>query len=79
MLAIHDLDGNKVIIVNGEIEENDIAKAAELHIEIIDDKVVKEIKQNIRYKDIGINIPAIGCGALKMHIILKIKNNLNKR
>ncbi len=79
MLAIHNLNGNKVIMVNGEIEEYNIAKATELHIEIIDNKTVKEIKDNIEYRDRGINIPAIGYGALKMHIILKIKNSKTKR
>lgn len=68
----------KVICIEGRANREQRVKALAEHIEIFDQETFYEIKENIRWLSKGVNIPAIGYGAYKMHIINKIKNKWNR-
>lgn len=76
MLAIHKFDGNKVICINGIATNEQLLKAKDNGIEVFDRKSIYEVMENERQITNGINIPALGTGPLKMHIINNIKNGV---
>lgn len=77
---IHKLEtmgrcGHKVICLDGIMADEDYKNAVENHIEVFDDDTIEEIERNIRVFNSGMNIPAMGYGALKIKVLNNIKES----
>jgi hypothetical protein len=65
--------GHKVMCLDGIVNDIDYKNAVEKNIEVVDDDTVREIEANLRIFKMGMNIPAMGYGALKIRLLNNLK------